>query len=152
MALAKILQRSENQFVGVASGLLDQFSVLMGRANDALQLDCRDFIFQRLPLGEPPPAIVICDSKTSRQLADGMYNKRHAECETVVAYFRSIRGDDAVHWLRDISLSDLAEHWDHLDPIGRLPCPTCSDRERARRARFNGLARRRPCRIRPTDE
>ena len=33
----------------------------------------------------PAPAIVVCDSKTSRRLADGMYDHRRAECETVVA-------------------------------------------------------------------
>ena len=36
MELAKTLRRSENEFVGVASGLLDQFSVLFGRDGHAL--------------------------------------------------------------------------------------------------------------------
>ena len=41
MDLAQTLRRSENEFVGVASGLLDQFSVLFGRADHAFVLDCR---------------------------------------------------------------------------------------------------------------
>ena len=40
MELAKALRRSENEFVGVGSGLLDQFSSLFGRADHALFLDC----------------------------------------------------------------------------------------------------------------
>ena len=120
LALARILQRSENEFVGVSSGLLDQFTVLFGRAEHALILDCQTLAFERLPLGTRPPSIIVCDSKTSRRLAGGMYNQRHSECETIVSFFRKGRGTEAVRWLRDITLDDLTEFWDQLDPIGRL--------------------------------
>ena len=120
MALARVLRRSENQFVGVASGLLDQFSVLFGRAGQALALDCRSLDYARVPLGDPAPAIVVCDSKTSRRLADGMYNRRRAECETVVTFFQGQKGADAVRSLRDVSPDDLESAWDRLDPVGRL--------------------------------
>ena len=83
MELAQTLRRSENEFVGVGSGLLDQFSSLFGRADHALFLDCDTLIHDRLPLGNPAPAIVVCDSKTSRRLADGMYDRRRAECDRV---------------------------------------------------------------------
>jgi galactokinase len=119
MRQAQILRRSENEFVGVASGLLDQFSSFFGRTNHALYLDCKTLEFDRLPLGDPPPAIIVCDSKTSRRLADGMYNRRRAECETVVAYFKESMGRDAVDSLRDVGLDELTEHWDRLDPVGR---------------------------------
>ena len=118
--LARVLQRSENAFVGVASGLLDQFTVLFGRAGHALTLDCRSLDFARVPLGSPPPAIVVCDSKTSRRLADGMYNRRRAECESVVTHFQNLRGADSVRWLRDVTLEDLESAWEALDPVGRL--------------------------------
>jgi len=120
MELAGVLRRSENEFVGVASGLLDQFSVLMGRAGHALSLDCLTLAFRRLPLGDPAPAIVVCDSKTSRRLADGMYNLRRSECERVVSYFRARQGLDRVRLLRDVSLDELLSAWDDLDPVGRL--------------------------------
>ena len=114
MELAKVLRRSENAFVGVASGLLDQFSSLFGRAGHALTLDCRSLAYERLPLGDPAPAIVVVDSATSRKLADGMYNIRRAECEAVVDHFRSLRGPDAVRTLRDITHDDLNAEWDAL--------------------------------------
>ncbi|MGC8643860.1 MAG: galactokinase [Isosphaeraceae bacterium] len=119
LALAKILRRSENAFVGVASGLLDQFSSLFGRAHHALYLDCRTLEHDRLPLGDPGPAILVCDSKTSRRLADGMYNKRRAECETVVTYFQTAKRAESVSSLRDINRDELERHWDKLDPVGR---------------------------------
>ena len=119
MALARILQRGENDFVGVQSGLLDQFTVLFGRAGHALGFDCRSLDYERLSLGDPAPALVICDSKTARRLADGMYNRRREEGERVVAFFQARRGPEAVRWLRDVSLDDLNGAWDDLDPVGR---------------------------------
>lgn len=119
MALAQLLRKSENEFVGVASGLLDQFSVLFGKANHALVLDCRSLEHARVPLGNPAPAIVICDSATSRRLADGMYNIRRSECEQVVEHFRSKSGGESVTCLRDISLERLLAEWDALDPVAR---------------------------------
>src|SRR5947208_3497110 len=93
LVLAAAIDRST---VVVASGLLDQFSVLFGRADHALSLDCLSLDYERLPLGHPAPAIVVCDSKTSRRLADGMYNRRREECERVVAYFQARKGLEKV--------------------------------------------------------
>ncbi len=120
MTLAQTLRRSENEYVGVASGLLDQFSVLFGQANHAFVLDCLTLDHELLPLGDPAPAIIVCDSKTSRRLADGMYNIRRAECERVVEYFRVRRADAPVRFLRDVTLDGLLDDWDALDPVGRL--------------------------------
>ena len=120
MALAHTLRRSENEFVGVASGLLDQFTSLFGRRDHAVFLDCRTLQYDRVSLGNTAPAIVVCDSKTSRKLADGMYNRRHAECEGIVAHFRQAKGNDAITLLRDVTLDEIQEEWDKLDPVGRL--------------------------------
>jgi galactokinase len=119
MELAGVLRRSENEFVGVGSGLLDQFTSLFGRADHALFLDCDTLLHDRLPLGSPTPAIVVCDSKTSRRLADGMYNRRRAECERVAAVFRdefAHRDNFQLSWL---ALEQLEAAWNHLDPVGR---------------------------------
>jgi galactokinase len=119
MELAMTLRRSENEFVGVGSGLLDQFSSLFGRADHALFLDCGTLVHDRLPLGDPAPAIVVCDSRTSRQLANGMYNQRRAECERVIAALRDRiphRGEFRLSW---VSLEQLEADWDRLDPVGR---------------------------------
>lgn len=120
MMLAALLRKVENEFVGVSCGLLDQFSALFGRAGHGLFLDCRSLAYEQLPLGDPAPAIVVCDSKTSRRLADGMYNERRAECERVVAHFQAKRGERHVSQLRDVSLDDLRSEWNTLDPVGRL--------------------------------
>jgi galactokinase len=119
MELAQALRRSENEFVGVGSGLLDQFSSLFGRAGYALFLDCDTLIHDRLPLGKPAPAIVVCDSKTSRRLADGMYDQRRAECDRVAAVFRGKFPHRHGFQLSWVTLDQLQADWEQLDPIGR---------------------------------
>ncbi len=119
MELAMTLRRSENEFVDVGSGLLDQFSSLFGREDHALFLDCETLVHDRLPLGKPAPAIVVCDTKTSRRLADGMYNQRRAECERIVDVYRDRiphRGEFRLSW---VPLEQLEADWDGLDPVGR---------------------------------
>jgi galactokinase len=119
LELAQVLRRSENEFVGVGSGLLDQFSSLFGRAGCALFLDCRTLEFDRLPLGQPGPAIVVCDSKTSRRLADGMYDRRRFECQRVVTAFRDDFPEEPDLDLSRLTLSQLEARWNRLDPLGR---------------------------------
>jgi len=119
MALAETLRTSENDFVGVASGLLDQFSALFGRADHAFLLDCLTLEYGLLPLGNPAPAIVVCDSRTSRRLADGMYNLRRTECERVVDHFRGRKGVDEVLCLRHVTLGELLDDWGTIDPVAR---------------------------------
>ena len=99
--------------------MLDQFTSLFGRADHALFLDCDSLLHEPAPLGSPAPAIVVCDSKTSRRLADGMYNRRRAECDRVAAAFRdefAHRGNFQLSWL---TLEQLEAAWNHLDPVGR---------------------------------
>jgi galactokinase len=120
LELAHALRRSENEYVGVASGLLDQFSTLFGKAGHAFVLDCRSLDHEILPLGDPSPAIIVCDSKTSRRLADGQYNRRRAECERVVEHFQMKKPDRSIHQLRDITIDELRDEWSTLDPVGRL--------------------------------
>lgn len=120
LELAKRLRKAENGFVGVASGLLDFVTVLFGRPGHAVSLDCRTLEIRRPSLGERPPAIVVLDSRTSRQLADGMYNIRRSECERIVDQFRKIKGTNGIASLRHITPEELSAHWKFLDPVGRL--------------------------------
>jgi galactokinase len=134
MELAQVLRRSENEFVGVGSGLLDQFSSLFGRADCALFLDCATLAFERLPLGAPAPAIVICDSKTSRRLADGMYDKRRAECDRVTDRFRERSLRPSEFTLSTVTIEQLEAEWDNLDPVGRKRARhVLTENERVRR-------------------
>ena len=113
MTLARIAQRAENGFVGVQSGLMDQFAVACGQAGAALLLDCRSLDWRpvRLPLDEL--VLVVCDSGQVRRLAGSEYNVRRAQCESAVTTLAE--HEPAVRSLRDVSPALLdraaAEGW-----------------------------------------
>jgi galactokinase len=77
---ALLCQRAENRFVGVNCGILDQFTSTMGQQGCALLLDCRDLSSQPVAIAEGI-RIVICDTKSKRELAGSEYGERRAECE-----------------------------------------------------------------------
>jgi galactokinase len=54
MKLAQLAQRAENEYVGVRSGLMDQFASSLGRRGAAMLLDCRSLEYRpvRIPLAE----------------------------------------------------------------------------------------------------
>jgi len=101
MNLAKIAQRAENEHVGVACGLMDQFAVAFGVADHALLLDCRSLEHRPVPI-PAETSLVICDSGAPRALADSAYNARRAECARAVAVLREL--DPSITALRDVTL------------------------------------------------
>ncbi|MGB8475650.1 MAG: galactokinase [Candidatus Acidiferrum sp.] len=105
--LARICQLAENEFVGMRSGIMDQFISLQGRANHALMLDCRSLQFEFVPIPESV-RLVICNTGVKHTHAGGEYNRRRAECEEAV---RSLaKAMPAVRALRDVSTEQLEEH------------------------------------------
>lgn len=87
MALAQLCQRAENQFVGVSSGLLDQFSSTFGAKDSLLFLDCRSLDHKTVPLARADVSLVICNSMASHTLTSGHYNERRQECESAARHF-----------------------------------------------------------------
>jgi galactokinase len=87
MEIARLCQRAENQFVGVSSGLLDQFSSTFGEKDSLLFLDCQSLEHRAVRMASPDVSLVICNSMVKHSLISGHYNERRAECEAAAAYF-----------------------------------------------------------------
>ncbi len=98
--LAKICQRAENAYVGVQSGLMDQFAESCGQAGAAMFLDCRSGDWRPIPLPEDI-AIVVCHTGSPRHLGGSEYNLRRSQCEAAVAAIQRL--DPTIHSLRDVS-------------------------------------------------
>ena len=79
--LVKLSQRVENQFIGVNSGIMDQFIIGMGKKDRALLLDCNTLEYKYVPLELSGCSIVISNTNKKRTLADSKYNERRGECE-----------------------------------------------------------------------
>jgi galactokinase len=110
LALARIAQRAENEYVGVACGLMDQFASACGVDGAALLLDCRSLEHRPVPIDLSELALVVIDSGSPRRLGQSEYNERRAECEAAAAAL-------GVRSLRDVTAELLDEAADALEPI-----------------------------------
>lgn len=103
-ALALACQRAENDFIGVQSGILDQYASLLCEEGEALLIDCRSLEAESVPLDLESAglSLLICDTRLQRELASGEtgYNERRAACERAA-------GKLGVELLRDATEEDL---------------------------------------------
>lgn len=117
MELAQAGCRAENEYVGVRSGVMDQFASAHGRTDAALLLDCRSLDFRPVLLPLASHALVVCDTRSPRRLESSEYNERRAQCEAAVATLaREVPG---VTSLRDVDRAVLDRYGHTLEPIAR---------------------------------
>lgn len=82
--LVKIGKQTENEFIGVNSGIMDQFAIGMSADKKAIYLDTNTLEYDLVPLDLGDNVIVIMNTNKRRELADSKYNERRAECEKAV--------------------------------------------------------------------
>ena len=113
--IALMGKKTENEFIGLNSGIMDQFAVAMGKKNKAILLNCDTLEYEYLPFETGDHILAIINSNKERKLADSKYNERFAECGKAL---KALKKELDVDNLCDISLSDFEEHR-HLinDPI-----------------------------------
>jgi galactokinase len=113
LSLAKLCQCAENEYVGVSSGLMDQFASACGVEGHVLCFDTRslEWIPLKMPLGT---AIVIADSGIRRNLVTSAYNDRRAACEQAVELLRKYL--PGIRSLRDVSTVEFAAYSMYLPP------------------------------------
>ncbi|MFW5772045.1 MAG: galactokinase [Phototrophicaceae bacterium] len=131
--MARWGQRTENDWLGLNTGIMDQMISAAGQAGHALLIDCRSLDFEALPL-PPETAVVILDTSTRRGLVDSAYNERRQQCETAARFF-------AVAALRDVSVAAFEAQADQLDELTRRRARhVIYENDRTQRARIAMLA------------
>lgn len=119
LALAKLCQRAENEYVGMRCGIMDQFISCCGQKGRAALLDCRSLDHRSLPM---PGAVrmVVCNTMIKHELAGSEYNQRRAECEAGVE--RLARFLPGVRALRDVTPDELARYEHELPEVVYRRC------------------------------
>ncbi len=79
LAIAKLSQRAENEFVGVQCGIMDQYAVAMGVKGHAMLLDCQTLQCEQVPLDLPAHTFVLVNTNQRRELSESLYNQRVQE-------------------------------------------------------------------------
>lgn len=116
MTMAKIGQRVENNFIGLSSGIMDQFASLHGKKGHFIKLDCQSMQFDYFPYHRSDVSIVLCNSKVSHNLnAESEYNVRFNQCQEIVEFYQQFYPD--IKTLRDLSYDEYKKHEKKLEPI-----------------------------------
>ncbi|WP_088102714.1 galactokinase [Halalkalibacter urbisdiaboli] len=105
--LAKLCQRMENRFIGVNSGIMDQYAVGLCKEKHAIYLNTMTMHAEDVPLELHGHKIVITNTNKRRGLADSKYNERRAECEEALA--RIQKQKPMIQTLSDLSVNELSE-------------------------------------------
>lgn len=87
--LVKMGQQNENKYIGVNSGIMDEFAVGMGKKDQAILLDTNTMEYHYAPVELGDHVIVIMNTNKQRALADSKYNERRSQCEQALALLQT---------------------------------------------------------------
>ena len=111
--LALVGWRAETQFVGVNSGIMDQFASALCERRRALHIWCDTLDTENVPMEE---CVLIFDTATTRSLRGSQFNTRRAECEEAFRLLKSKYPE--LRNLADASVTEI-EDADLPDPLDR---------------------------------
>lgn len=104
---------AENEFVGLACGVMDQSICIHGRPGHAMLLDCGDGARRHIPLGDM--AIVVADTGSERRLSASAYNQRRSQCEQGLAALAE--KSPGLNSLRQVDPDMLEDRRGELGPL-----------------------------------
>jgi galactokinase len=125
---ALLCQRAEHEFAGVPCGIMDQFTSILARKDEALLLDCRSRTATPVPMTDPTVSVMIINTNVRHRLAEGEYAKRRLQCETAARVLK-------VPALRDTTLAALEVARRDMEPVAfKRARHVISENERTLRA------------------
>lgn len=82
--MVKLSQKTENEFIGVNCGIMDQFSIGMGKKDHAVLLNCNTLEYSYAPFILSNASIIIANTNKRRGLGESKYNERRDSCENAL--------------------------------------------------------------------
>ena len=92
--ISSLVQKAENQYVGVASGRLDQSIILFAKHGYLTRVDCSDLSIEQVPLptGSKDFHVLVAFSGVGRALAGSGFNTRVSECHEAARLLLELGG------------------------------------------------------------
>ncbi|MDO5026513.1 MAG: galactokinase [Tissierellia bacterium] len=103
--LVKFGQKTENDFFGLKTGIMDQFVIGFGKKDQAIYLNTNSLEYDYVPFKLKDHKIVIMNTNKRRELKDSKYNQRRAECDEALVILKNYRPD--IEYLCDLGQEDL---------------------------------------------
>lgn len=107
LALVKIAKRVENDFIGLNSGIMDQFAVTFGEKDKAIVLDCETLKYKMVDVDLGKYVLAIINTNKPRELADSKYNERVAECQIAL---KQLNEEITLNYLCELNPEKFALH------------------------------------------
>lgn len=113
--LALLGKRVENQFMGLNSGIMDQFAVAMGKEGNAVLLNCDTLDYEYLPFEIGDNVLAIINTNKPRKLVESKYNERFAECMEAK---EKLQQKLNINHLCDVSIEEFTKNRELInDPV-----------------------------------
>jgi len=85
LELVLMAKSVENNFIGLSSGIMDQFAVAFGEEHKALKLNCDTLDYEAVTANLQNNVLAIINTNKPRKLAESKYNERVEECRQALA-------------------------------------------------------------------
>lgn len=110
LELVKMCKSVENDFIGVNSGIMDQFAVAFGEKNKALVLNCNTLAYETVSTNPGEYVLAVINTNKPRKLSESKYNERVQECATALT---ALKQELDITYLCDIN-KDTYQKYRHL--------------------------------------
>jgi galactokinase len=104
----------ENEFIGVNSGIMDQFAVTFGEKEKTLKLNCETLDYQAVDCNLGDHLLAIINTNKPRKLAESKYNERVGECKTALT---ALQKELQINNLCDIDSETFEKHKNLISDI-----------------------------------
>lgn len=91
LEMVKLSRAVENEYMGVNSGIMDQFIIGMGKEDHAILLDTNTLKYEYVPMDLKDHVILIGNTNKKRTLADSKYNERFSECQEALSILKDYK-------------------------------------------------------------
>ncbi len=108
--LVKLSKAVENNFIGVNSGIMDQFAVTFGEKDKAMAISCDTLDYDLVSANLGEYVLAVINTNKSRKLVESKYNERVQEC---AAALEALRQRLDIDDLCDIDVATFVEN-EHL--------------------------------------
>ncbi len=82
--LAWMSKTTENEYIGVSCGIMDQFIIANGKKGNAIRLHTDTMDYEYVPIPETDFQFILINSNVTRKLTESKYNERQRETQAIL--------------------------------------------------------------------
>ena len=113
--IIQVSNTSNNTFLGIQSGILDQFASIFGESGSCMSLDCRTRNFRHHQVDFWSYELILINTNVKHDHSDSGYNDRPADCKRALARLQGLGLE--IGSLRDLEMDELRLLKSKLEPV-----------------------------------